>query len=211
MSSPSPSSSAEVASLCGQLSAAAAVMMSPSAPRDARMDAFRRCEDFKRSSPLAVQCGLVLAGEAATRHFGLKLLEDVIRLRWNEMGAPEKALLRESALRMAAEGTGDLLAESAHIKDGVSRLVVEIAKREWPQHWPGLFSELESLCARGETQAEMAMLVLLRLVEDVAVLQTLEQNQRRKEIYQALTANMDGIFAFLLQLLERHYQVGEGS
>ncbi len=51
------------------------------------------------------------------------------------------------------------------------------------------------------------MLVLLRLVEDVAVLQTLEQNQRRREIYQALTANMDGIFAFLLQLLERHYQV----
>lgn len=49
------------------------------------------------------------------------------------------------------------------------------------------------------------MLVLLRLVEDVALLQTLEQSQRRKEIYAALTANMANIFAFLMQHLEKHY------
>ena len=50
------------------------------------------------------------------------------------------------------------------------------------------------------------MILFLRLVEDVAVLQTLEQHQRRKEIYQALTADMETIFRFLLTLLERHYQ-----
>ena len=46
---------------------------------------------------------------------------------------------------------------------------------------------------------------MLRLVEDVAVLQTLEQNQRRKEIYQALSAEMETIFQFLLSLLQGHY------
>ena len=37
-------------------------------------------------------------------------------------------------------------------------------------------------------------------------MQTLEQNQRRKEIYQALVAQMEVVFAFLQGLLERHYQ-----
>jgi hypothetical protein len=46
------------------------------------------------------------------------------------------------------------------------------------------FYQLESLCAKGDAQTELVMLVMLRIVEDVAVLQTLEQNQRRKEIYQ---------------------------
>ena len=86
------------------------------------------------------------------------------------------------------------------------RLVVEIIKREWPQQWPSLLSELDALCRGGDTPTEMVMMVMLRLVEDVAVLQTLEQSQRRKEIYQALTANMEEIFRFLLGLLEKHYQ-----
>ena len=67
--------------------------------------------------------------------------------------------------------------------------------------------ELETLSSKGDSQSELVMFVMLRLVEDVAVLQTLEQNQRRKEIYQALTSHMETIFKFLLTLLERHYQV----
>ena len=50
------------------------------------------------------------------------------------------------------------------------------------------------------------MLVMLRLAEDVVLLQTLEQQQRRKEIHAALVAHMEQIFAFLLQLLEKHYK-----
>lgn len=91
------------------------------------------------------------------------------------------------------------------------RPVVEIIKREWPQHWPTLLAELDQLCQKGEIQTETVMLVILRLVEDVAVFQTLEQAQRRKEIYQALTSNMEEIFQFLLQLLERHYQAYNGA
>lgn len=79
--------------------------------------------------------------------------------------------------------------EAPHIKDGISRLVVEIIKREWPQQWPGLLAELDMLCQKGQTQTQMVMWVLLRLVEDVAVLQTLEQTQRRKEIYQVNAAD----------------------
>lgn len=37
-------------------------------------------------------------------------------------------------------------------------------------------------------------------------LQTLEQHQRRKDIYQALTSNMAEIFAFFMRLIELHVQ-----
>ncbi len=61
----------------------------------------------------------------------------------------------------------DILSEEAHIKDGVSRIVVEMMKREWPQHWPTLMEELSTLSQAGATQTELVLLVLLRLAEDV--------------------------------------------
>ena len=51
--------------------------------------------------------------------------------------------------------------------------------------------ELDALCAKGESQTELVMLVMLRLAEDVVLLQTLEQQQRRKEIHAALVAHME--------------------
>ena len=38
----------------------------------------------------------------------------------------------------------------------------------------------------------------------MTLLQTVESNQRRKDIYQALTLNMGEIFSFLVQLIETH-------
>jgi exportin-5 len=92
--------------------------------------------------------------------------------------------MKENAMRLMESGVNDLIKEAVHIKDGISRIVVEIIKREWPQQWPNLLAELEVLCCKGDAQTELVMFVMLRIVEDVAVLQTLEQNQRRKEIYQ---------------------------
>ncbi|KRT83706.1 hypothetical protein AMK59_3253 [Oryctes borbonicus] len=96
------------------------------------------------------------------------------------------------------------ISDEPHMKDALSRVVVEMVKREWPQQWPGLLAELSDACAYGEIQTELVLLVFLRLVEDVALLQTLESNQRRKDIYQALTTNMAVIFAFFLKLIELH-------
>lgn len=92
----------------------------------------------------------------------------------------------------------------SHIKDALSRIIVEMIKREWPQQWTTLLAELSEACTKGEAQTELVLLIFLRLVEDVALLQTIESNQRRKDIYQALTVNMTEIFAFFLRLIELH-------
>lgn len=95
-------------------------------------------------------------------------------------------------------------ASISHIKDALSRVIVEMIKREWPQQWTTLLAELSDACTKGEAQTELVLLIFLRLVEDVALLQTIESNQRRKDIYQALTVNMTEIFNFFLRLIELH-------
>jgi len=50
---------------------------------------------------------------------------------------------------IAVQGTLDILTEQTHIKDALSRIVVEIAKREWPQEWPSMIADLNNIYAQG--------------------------------------------------------------
>jgi exportin-5 len=63
--------------------------------------------------------------------------------------------------------------EHAHMKDALSRVIVEMIKREWPQQWPTLLSELQAACTLGGSQTELVLFVFLRLAEDVALLQVI--------------------------------------
>jgi exportin-5 len=52
----------------------------------------------------------------------------------------------------------------------------------------------------------MIKLIILKML----LFQTLESTQRRRDIYQALTANMGEIFAFFLHLILEHYHAIKG-
>ncbi|XP_076168892.1 exportin-5-like protein Ranbp21 [Ptiloglossa arizonensis] len=200
----------DVAQISAELAQVVEVMMSPNVPQQQRLEVYNACERFKESSPLCAQCGLYLAQRSpnrssVVRHFGLQLMEHCIKYRWTQISQSEKIFIKENAMKLLQEGTEPLLQEEAHIKDALSRVVVEMIKREWPQQWPTLLAELSQACTRGESQTELVLLVFLRLVEDVALLQTLESNQRRKDIYQALNTNMAEIFSFFLRLMEQHF------
>jgi len=43
----------------------------------------------------------------------------------------------------------DILTEQTHIKAAVARIVVEIAKRDWPQEWPSMIADLNNIYAQG--------------------------------------------------------------
>lgn len=64
-------------------------------------------------------------------------------------------------------------------------------------------SQIKPKCTRlcqQEAQTELVMLILLRLAEDVITFQTLPP-QRRRDIQQTLTQNMDSIFSFMMAIL----------
>ncbi|XP_074531298.1 LOW QUALITY PROTEIN: exportin-5 [Halichoeres trimaculatus] len=193
-----------VAAMCEQLIKAVMAMMDAETSQEYRLEALKFCEDFKETSSLCVPCGLQLAGKAqpaVVRHFGLQILEHVIKFRWNNMPQQEKVQLKECAMQLLANGTHSILEEVSHIKDVLSRITVEMIKREWPQHWPDMLKEMEALTSQGEAQTELVMLILLRLAEDVITFQTLP-TQRRRDIQQTLTQNMESIFGFMMAILQ---------
>lgn len=61
--------------------------------------------------------------------------------------------------------------ETSHLNDALARVIVEMIKREWPQQWPTLLSELSDACSRGHRHTQIVLHVFLRLAEDVAILQ----------------------------------------
>uniref|UniRef100_A0A8C1Z229 Exportin 5 n=1 Tax=Cyprinus carpio TaxID=7962 RepID=A0A8C1Z229_CYPCA len=195
-----------IRSLCDELIKAVNVMMEAESSQTYRLEALKFIEDFKEKSPLCVECGLQLAEKSQTavvRHFGLQILEHVVKFKWNDMPPQEKLQLKNCTMGLLSDGTHPILQEECHVKDALSRIVVEMIKREWPQHWPDMLKEMEALTAMGDAQTELVMLVLLRLAEDVITFQTLP-TQRRRDIQHTLTQNMDSIFTFLLGILQLH-------
>uniref|UniRef100_A0A8C7ZY62 Exportin 5 n=1 Tax=Oryzias sinensis TaxID=183150 RepID=A0A8C7ZY62_9TELE len=198
----------QVAAMCDQLTQAVLVMMDVETSQVYRLEALKFCEDFKESSDLCIPCALQLADKtkpAVVRHFGLQTLEHVIKFRWNNMPQEEKVQIKECAMQLLSSGTHSILEEESHVKDALSRIIVEMIKREWPQHWPHMLKEMESLTSQGDVQTEVVMWILLRLAEDVITFQTLP-SQRRRDIQQTLTQNMDNIFSFLLAVLHVHVE-----
>lgn len=197
-----------VPALANELAQAVEVILNPTTPQQNRFDAYTACEQFKEVSPLCAQAGLFLAsGQYSTnvKHFGLQLMENTIKFKWNQISQQEKIFIKENSMKLLLIGVGPAEdASLSHMKDALSRVIVEMIKREWPQQWGTLLNELSDACTKGEAQTELVLLIFLRLVEDVALLQTIESNQRRKDIYAALTTRMNEIFDFFLRLIELH-------
>lgn len=199
----------EVTALVNELAQAIEIIMNPNTRQQSRMEAYVACERFKEASPLCAQAGLYLAGGGQysnnVKHFGLQLIEYTIKFKWNGISQQEKLFIKENAMKLLMAGIGPAEDKSlTHLKDALSRIIVEMIKREWPQQWTTLLSELSDACSKGEAQTELVLMIFLRLVEDVALLQTIESNQRKKDIYQALTVKMNEIFEFFLRLIELH-------
>lgn len=197
-----------LAALANELAVAVEVTMNPHANQQSRMEAYIACEKFKEISPLCAQAGLYLVTNqfsAIVKHFGLQLMEHQVKFNWNKISQEEKIFVKDNTMKLLASGVGPADDISLlHIKDALSRIVVEMIKREWPQQWPSLLAELSAASEKGLSQTELVALIFLRLVEDVALLQTIESNQRRKDIYQALTVNMSEIFEFFLNQIEKN-------
>lgn len=181
-------------------------VMNPVSNSEARNSAQKILEDFKETSPLCVQCGMQMSQtvyDPYVRHFGLQLIEHSIKFKWNSFSQEQKEELKKSLLNIIAQGTLGILKEFVYIKDAIARVVTEIIKREWPQLWPTLLNELYVLCQMGPTQTDLVLRIYHRLAEDVAVFQNLP-TQRRREVYQGLTANMADLFELFIALLKQN-------
>eukprot|EP00079_Xenopus_tropicalis_P035805 XP_017949576.1 PREDICTED: exportin-5-like isoform X2 [Xenopus tropicalis] len=191
--------------LCGRLVRALTVIMDPKSSQEGRQEAHKFCEEFKERSPLCVPCGLQLSNRShspCVRHFGLHVLEHVIKFRWNVMSVDDRVFVKNSVMLLISHGIHPILEEKGHIKDVIARVVVEIIKREWPWNWLGMVNELAFTANFGDAQMELVMFILLRLAEEIGPLETRPICQP-KDLHELLKENMDKIFAFVVTILQR--------
>lgn len=200
--------SSEIVNLSNQLAQAVEAALNPEVPQGKRHEAYYACEEFKEKSPLGIPCSLYLSlhGSHLVRHFGLQLMEYCVKYKWYDIDQSQKISIKDVTMSLMQSSEGDLM-RYVHLRDALSRVVVEMMKREWPQHWPNLLPELYQIAAKGHIQAEIVLLVFLRFIEDIVVLQTLEYAQRRRDLYQHLTLQLEEVFTFLLNLMGQHYSL----
>lgn len=179
-----------------QLANAVDLTMDPSISQEKRHEAYRLCDSFKNEFPLCIQCqcALYFTSDSAqytdiVRHFGLQLMEHCIKFRWYQMVHDDKQLIFKSIMALVNSASPAL--QINYLKDALARVVVEMIKREWPQNWPGMLTELECATVLGGCQTETVMLIFLRLIEDVILLQTVDNAARRRDISKELQLKMN--------------------
>ncbi|XP_041420130.1 exportin-5-like isoform X2 [Xenopus laevis] len=191
--------------LCDKLVRALTVIMEPESSQERRLEAHKFCEEFKEKSPLCVPCGLQLSNKSQSpfiRHFGLHILEHVIKFRWNVIHTDDKVFVKNSMMLLISYNVHPILEEKEHIKDVIARIVVEIIKREWPWKWPEMLLELAFVASFGDAQMELVMFIFLRLAEDLGPFETVPIGCQ-KDLHTALKSKMDNIFAFMVMVLQR--------
>jgi len=200
---------APIETVVQELANAVDLTMNPSMSQEKRHEAYRLCDSFKNEFPLCVQCqcALYFTSDNApytdiVRHFGLQLMEHCIKFRWYQMGQEDKLLIKNTIMNLVNSASPVL--QINYLKDALARVVVEMIKREWPQHWPGMLNELEYATTLGFCQTETVMLIFLRLFEDVILLQTIDNAARRRDISKELQLSMSKIFPFFINVIDTH-------
>lgn len=140
---------------------------------------------------------------AEIRLHALKMLQHLVRLRWEELSSTER--------RNFANVAVDLMPEIANhcvewaLKSQTAALVAEIVRREGLDLWKELLPSLISLSNNGPIQAELVAMMLRWLPEDITVHNEDLEGDRRRLLLRGLTLSLPEILPLLYTLLERHF------
>ncbi|XP_023903876.2 protein HASTY 1 [Quercus suber] len=137
------------------------------------------------------------------RMHAFKMLQHLVRLRWEELSPTER--------RDFANVAVDLMSEIANayeewaLKSQAAALVAEIVRREGLVLWQELREPLFSLSSKGPAQAELVSMMLRWLPEDITVHNEDLEGDRRRLLLRGLTQSLPEILPLLYTLLDRHY------
>ena len=149
-----------------------------------------------------------------SRHFALQCLMGASAAVGSDPG-PAGAALRARAAELLTNGVKPIGAEAGHIREGVARLVADLAERSFPQVWPGF---LEGVLGAWQGSAdgraaELAMLVLRNVAEDCTDAQFNSRltTGRRNDILRAMKPSMEGLLALTFAYAGHQFQACAGA
>nr|XP_027114446.1 protein HASTY 1-like isoform X5 [Coffea arabica] len=132
-----------------------------------------------------------------------KMLQHLVRLRWDELNPTEKRNFAKMAVDLMSEMANP--SEEWALKSQTAALVAEVVRREGVSLWQELLPSLISLSNHGPTQAEIVSMMLRWLPEDVMVHNEDLEGDRRRLLLRGLTESLPDILPLLYSLLETHF------
>ncbi|KAK1292067.1 Protein HASTY 1 [Acorus calamus] len=138
------------------------------------------------------------------RLHGFKMLQHLVRLRWDEFSTTER-------INFANLVIVELIPEMANpseewaLKSQAAALAAEVVRREGVNLWQELLPSLGALCHKGPVEAELVAMILRWLPEDVTVHNEDLEGDRRRSLLRGLTESLPEILPLLYNLLEKHF------
>lgn len=174
---------------------------------DSRKAAFAFLESFKAGDVrvLASTSFILFKKEWSSeiRLHALKMLQHLVRLRWEELNAMERHNFASIAVDLMSQ-VADPCEEWA-LKSQTAALVAEIVRREGPNVWKEMLPSVVALSNNGPSQAELVSMMLRWLPEDITVHNEDLEGDRRRLLLRGLTESLPEILPLLYSLLERHF------
>ncbi|KAK6911461.1 Exportin-1/Importin-beta-like [Dillenia turbinata] len=132
-----------------------------------------------------------------------KMLQHLVRLRWEELSSTERQNFANVAVDLMSEIASPC--EEWALKSQAAALVAEIVRREGLDLWQLLLPSLVSLSNNGPSQAELVSMMLRWLPEDITVHNEDLEGDRRRFLLRGLTQSLPEILPLLYTILERHF------
>lgn len=134
-------------------------------------------------------------------NFGLQIMELMVKFNWNKLSLDcknELKMMLENIICKKNFSPAILVQiyENRLLKDQVSRLLVEILMREWPQQWPAFLPS-----CLNQPKNELVLYTFWRLSEDIGVFFLPNNAQRRRDMNNELTDNLDHILNYIADCL----------
>ena len=181
---------------------ALATIYSPNATAEERAAAGAYCEQLKNNTEAALGCCTQLIAPElppTVQHFGLSLIHAVIERQWHRPGfEAHQAEVKTLILQRMASDTGRPLWEEPHyLKEKLAGLLSAVGCREWPQRWPDMFEQLFQIAAMGHRQAELAIIALRLVGEEIMEFNDSLDGGRRSDLSQALKVSLPQVLPFI--------------
>ncbi|XP_078168600.1 ARM repeat superfamily protein isoform X1 [Carex rostrata] len=195
------------AAAAANVAAAIAAAFDWSSPPDARKAAVSYLESVKSGDMRALASTSLLLvrnnWSSEIRLHGFKMLQHLVRFRWEEFSPPERREFANYTVNLITEVAGPT--EEWALKSQTAALVAEVVRREGITIWSELFPSVVSLSNKGPTEAELVAMILRWLPEDITVHNEDLEGDRRRELLRGLTESLSEILPLLYSLLEKHF------
>lgn len=175
--------------------------------------AFNYVETFKQTSnniiPIGFNFILNNHQNALLSHFGLQLISHAVKLRWNNLSIDLKVQIKNNLMEILLNQMNEssLLFKLNYLKNNLCLTFLELVKREWPQNWPSLLTELYDISKKSLVHLDLVLTIYKYMAEEFISNNQALPSSRRKDINQYLNSNMEEIFKFFLDTLNAYRNV----